>query len=403
VRILVVSLRYPPYVAGGYELSCAEAVHELRARGHEVHVLCARGARFDDPTVHAVLEPDLDAGDPWQRTVDAGNLEKVRRHVFDPLNLRRARRVVRDWQPDLVFYFNLALLSVSPLLAAGLEGVPVIGEVNDRWPENHWLASWPAGAKNNRRRAIEAAWQRVKGRVRFGTMLVPSASLANELRAHGFDDVEVLPLPLPIDLARAAVDERAGDRHPGEPLRLVCTSMLWDGKGQHVLLDAVGRARARGVEATVTLAGTGPDEYREHLEACARTTALEGAVTFTGLLARDEVGRLLAQSHAFVLPSLWSEPYGLATLEAMAHRLAPIVTDAGGSSEIVRDGVDGCVVPAGDAEALSRAVERLARDEGLRRRFAATSLERAGLDFAAGPYYDALSARLERAVRDARR
>lgn len=401
MRILVVSLRYPPYVAGGYELSCAEAVRELRRRGHDVHVLCARGAQFADPTIHAVLEPDLDAGDVWQRTVDAGNLEKVRRHVFDPLNLRRARRVVRDWNPDLVFYFNLALLSVSPLLAARLEGVPVIGEVNDRWPVNHWLSSWPAGAKNNRRRTIVGAWERVKDRVRFGTMLVPSRSLGAELRAHGFDDVEVMPLPLPVDLARAAELDRAGSRGPDEPLRLVCTSMLWDGKGQHVLLDALARARARGVDATVTLAGSGPVEYREHLEARAATAHLVGAVTFAGLLDRAGVGRLLATSHVFALPSLWSEPFGLATLEAMAHGLAPIVSDAGGSPEIVRDGVDGLVVPAGDAEALSHAIERLARDEPGRKAFADASLARVARDFAARSYYDALGERLERAVRDA--
>ncbi|QDU84352.1 hypothetical protein Pla163_14590 [Planctomycetes bacterium Pla163] len=54
----------------------------------------------------------------------------------------------------------------------------------------------------------------------------------------------MLPLPLPVDLAAAAHELRAAPRQAGEPLRVVCTSMLWDGKGQHVLLDAVGRARA---------------------------------------------------------------------------------------------------------------------------------------------------------------
>lgn len=399
----MISLRYPPYVAGGYELSCAEAVEELRARGHDVHVLCAQGSKFADPRVHAVLEPDLDAGDPWQLAQDSGNLEKVRRHVFDPLNLRRARRVMRGWRPDLVFYFNLALLSVAPLLAARLEGLPVVGEVNDRWPENHWLSTWPAGAKTNRRRAIEEAWKRTKSRVRFGPMLVPSECLARELRAHGFETVEVLPLPLPVDLAAAARELRSAPRLGTQSLRVVCTSMLWDGKGQHVLLDAVGRARAEGANVTVTLAGTGPAAYLEHLEARAQSPHLAGAVTFTGLLDRAAVGRLLASSHLFVLPSLWSEPFGLATLEAMAHGVPAVVSAAGGSPEIVRDGIDGLVVPSGDAGALADAILRLERDEVARARLVHAALERVENDFAAAPYYDALSERLERALREARR
>jgi glycogen synthase len=403
VRILVITLRYPPYVAGGYELSCAEAVDELRARGHDLHVLCARGSKFADPSVHAVLEPDLDAGDPWQLAQESGNLEKVRRHVFDPLNLRRARRVMRGWRPDLVFYFNLALLSVAPLMAARLEGLPVVGEINDRWPENHWLSTWPIGSKVNRRRAIEEAWKRTKSRVRFGPMLVPSECLARELRAHGFESVEVLPLPLPVDLAAAAHGLRAAPRQAGEALRVVCTSMLWDGKGQHVLLDAVGRARAEGANVTVTLAGSGPEGYVDHLKSRASSPQLAGAVTFTGLLDRAAVGRLLANSHLFVLPSLWSEPFGLATLEALAHGLPAVVSSAGGSPEIVRDGVDGLVVPSGDAALLAEALVRLERDEVARTRLARAGLERVENAFAACPYYDALSERLERALREARR
>jgi len=401
VRILAVSCRYPPYVAGGYELSAAEAVDELRARGHEVAVLCARGARLEGPGMYPVLEPELDGTDPWQRALDAGNLEKVRRHMFDPSNHRRTKHVIGKVAPDLVFYFNLALVSVAPLLAAQAAGVPAVGEINDRWPLNHWLSAWQPGTKTTRRRALEAAWERLVRRVAWGPMLVPSESLARELRAHGHR-VEVMPLPLPVDAARAARSERALARAPGEPLRVVATSMLWEGKGQHVLLEALAIARAGGARIELVLAGSGPADYRERLGERAARPDLAGAVHFAGLLERHAIGTLLARSHVFVLPSLWSEPYGLATLEAMAHALAPIVTDAGGSSEIVRHGVDGLVVPADDARALASALARLAADEAQRARLAASALARAEGDFAAPDYYDRLSARLERARAEAR-
>jgi glycosyltransferase involved in cell wall biosynthesis len=58
-----------------------------------------------------------------------------------------------------------------------------------------------------------------------------------------------------------------------------------------------------------------------------------------------------------------------AVLEAAACGRAPIVTDLpGGPAGFVRDGVEGLVVPAGDTSALAAALERLARDAGLRLR-----------------------------------
>ncbi|MEZ5976966.1 MAG: glycosyltransferase family 4 protein [Planctomycetota bacterium] len=405
MRVLVVSLRYPPYVAGGYELSAAETVAEFRARGHDVHVLCARGVRLAEADVrlHPVLDPDLDDGDPWQRALAAGNLEKVRRHLYDPRNARRSAEVLRSVRPDVVVAYNLALLSLAPLRAAQRVGVPALCVVNDRWPRNHWLETWPAGAKPLRRATIAGAWRRLVAGTEFGPMVVPSESLARELRGAGLQGVEVLRLPLPVDLVESCARERSRPRREGEPLRVVCTSMLWHGKGQHVLLEALALARSRGARVELEIAGHGDAEYEARLRARAAAEDLAGGVTFVGMLPRDAMGALLARAHVLALPSLWGEPYGLATLEAMAHGLAPVVTDDGASPEIVRDGVDGLVVPKDDAAALADALAKLASDEALRARLAASSVERVATTFAPGPYYDALAHRVERRVEEARR
>ena len=64
LSILAVTLRYPPYMEGGYELVARDTVEELRARGHEVTVLSARGQLLEGMEgVLAWLEPDLEDGD----------------------------------------------------------------------------------------------------------------------------------------------------------------------------------------------------------------------------------------------------------------------------------------------------------------------------------------------------
>ena len=65
----------------------------------------------------------------------------------------------------------------------------------------------------------------------------------------------------------------------------------------------------------------------------------------------------------------------------MAYRVPPVVTDSGGSPELVVDGVSGIVVPPRDAQALAEAFETLYRDAALRERMGHAARERIGADF----------------------
>jgi mannosyltransferase len=66
------------------------------------------------------------------------------------------------------------------------------------------------------------------------------------------------------------------------------------------------------------------------------------------------------------LPSVRPEPFGLALLDAMAHGIACIATDAGGPRDIIRDGETGLLVQPGNAMALADAIEQLHADNELR-------------------------------------
>jgi glycosyltransferase involved in cell wall biosynthesis len=96
---------------------------------------------------------------------------------------------------------------------------------------------------------------------------------------------------------------------------------------------------------------------------------------------RADAPALTAASHVFVLPSIKREGLARSLIEAMAYAVAPIVTDCGGSPELVVDGVCGLVVPVRDPRALANAILQLYEDADLRARLGKAARERIGHDF----------------------
>src|SRR5262249_36846355 len=115
----------------------------------------------------------------------------------------------------------------------------------------------------------------------------------------------------------------------------------------------------------------GGDAHRDALEALIKDLAVGDAVSLVGWV--DDVDGLLVQNEVFVLPSERPEPFGLVLAEAMAQGMACVATDAGGPAEMITDGVNGLLVPMGDADALANAIGRLLADARLRRQLGDTA------------------------------
>jgi glycosyltransferase involved in cell wall biosynthesis len=96
---------------------------------------------------------------------------------------------------------------------------------------------------------------------------------------------------------------------------------------------------------------------------------------------RQDAPSITAACDVFVLPSVKREGLSRSLIEAMAYGVAPVVTDCGGSPELVEQGVSGIVVPVRDAAALANAIEQLARDSKLRDRYGHAARKRIDSDF----------------------
>jgi glycosyltransferase involved in cell wall biosynthesis len=149
---------------------------------------------------------------------------------------------------------------------------------------------------------------------------------------------------------------------------IVFSAKLLPRKDPMTLLRAVARMRHRQRAAVLFL---GHGELREELERFAAESSIHAH--FAGFLNQSELPKYYAAGDVFVLPSTY-EPRGAVINEAMACGLPVIVTDRCGSiGDIVLEGENAFIYPAGDAGALAAQLDTLADDPALRAQMARRS------------------------------
>lgn len=208
-----------------------------------------------------------------------------------------------------------------------------------RWVERRYLCSVDAFIYNSRttRRAVEG----LIGGERPHVVAYPGG----DRFAH-------------VDLTGRRTGVRSRPVRSG-PLRLLFVGNLIPRKGLHVLLDAL--ARLSDVEWRLTVVGSAAADpvYARRLRG--RWPALAGRVTWRGGLPDAELAAEMAAAHVLVVPSSY-EGFGIAYLEGMGFGLPAIATTAGAATELIDNGVNGYLIPPGDAAALAERIGELAAD-----------------------------------------
>jgi phosphatidyl-myo-inositol dimannoside synthase len=160
-------------------------------------------------------------------------------------------------------------------------------------------------------------------------------------------------------------------------------------KGADELIRAVAKLRSAFPDLSLVVVGSGDDLPR--LRKIASDLGVSASVRFLDVLSRAQIAACYAHAEVFALPST-GEGFGLVFLEAMAFSKPVVGASAGGTTDIVEDGVNGLLVPPGNIDALEQVLARLLRDESLR-----AELGRRGAEIVRRKYsFEAFRIRLER-------
>ncbi len=157
---------------------------------------------------------------------------------------------------------------------------------------------------------------------------------------------------------------------PGDDLEILFLGRAEGRKGLPVLLRSFEALRHAGVAARLTIAGVPAEEVEPLL------LDPEG-VHMAGRVTEEEKWRLLGEADLLCAPSLGGESFGMVLTEAFASGTPAVASDIAGYRDVVRDGVDGMLVPAGDPVELGEALRALASDPARRERMGNAARERA--------------------------
>ncbi len=300
---------------------------------------------------------------------------------------RKLDGMMYAFHPDIIHVHNIMThLSPSVLAAARRRDIPVVMTVHDYALLSANYALWdrdralpfavPGLFRTAATRFMKGSWLATCAveairqlHMRLGLVdhavdhyIAPSLFVRRALMLLGIAESRITVIHPPVSMPEDAPRHDEG--------YVLYVGRLEAYKGVATLIEAM-RALPN---VPLRIVGDGPDRAR--LMGLARGMR---NITFVGFAQGAALWDEYAGARAAVVPSVWYEPFGMVTLEAMVRGVPVIVSDRGGLPEIVEDGVSGLVFPAGEAGELAKRIRALTEDPGKASAIGAAGRERAGM------------------------
>lgn len=278
------------------------------------------------------------------------------RSKIDPALIRRLRSLIRQYKFDLVHAFRKGALSNYTLASIGLGGRPVVayrGIIGNLsyWDPFSWMTF--LNPRISRIICVCDAIQNyfLKKRFMLFFNLFDKKKVVRIYKGHRLEWYEK-NADTPRILPKIGI--------PSDSLIIGCISRIQARKGIRELILAMEHVKSDKSVHLVILGMINDKSYQDALlqSTCKNRIHVMGYYPDAALIAHE--------FDIITLPSLRREGLPRSVIEGMAQGIPPVVTNAGGSPELIEQGVSGLVVPPGDPIALAEAFNLLLADEDLR-------------------------------------
>ncbi|WP_416878761.1 glycosyltransferase family 4 protein [Litorimonas sp.] len=329
IRVLQI---LPALEAGGVERTTVDIVEALTSRGHAAHVLSAGGR----------LEKEIEelGGQLHTSPVGSKNILTIISRIF------QIRKLIKDNDINIVHARSRAP-AWPAYFAAKLTRTPFVTTYHGIYNAK----TWPKRFYNS-----------IMAR---GNAVIANSTFTRDhiVKVHGLNKDSIAVIPRGVDMDQfdpikvshdAVTDQRNLWGGPHDKF-IVLPGRLTRWKGQ---LDAVDALADLPNSCRLILVGDaqGRDNYVSEIEDRIKALKLGGRVTIEG--HRSDMPLIYASAHVVLSASNEPEAFGRVAAEAQAMGRPVVATALGGALETVEDGKTGWLVPAGDLEAMAKAIKR---------------------------------------------
>ena len=336
--------------AAGAERVTSLLANYFASAGESVAIVTFASRASDFYLLHPAIQRI--ALDPWSETSS-----RLGRIVSKSLRLILLRRCLARLRPNVV----LGEMTTANVLVAMAS-----------WPKPRWLL---VGTEHVHPPAVSLPvyWEWIRRFIypRLDIVVAPAAATARWLQARiSLKRACSIPNPVVVETGEPTNIDRPSELPVGSRV-LLAVGRLHPQKGFDLLLSAF--AIANQAEPGWYLAILGDGAERERLLTQSVTLGLADRVLFPGVV--KDVGRWYRSADLFALSSRY-EGFGNTLAEALAYGLPAVSFDCdAGPGEILRDGIDGYLVPSGDVAAFAARLTTLMKSESLRGRMATAAVE----------------------------
>lgn len=355
---------FPPII-GGVETHLNLLLPEMARMGHNVSLLTgsAEGTKteYQYKGVNIYRTPLMDLNWLFKRGLQG--LDREVSKTFESF--------FKKSKPDIIHCHNMHYF--SPIHTEILEkmakakGVPLILTAHNVWDDLLFLEL-----------TLKIDWSHI---------IAVSHFIKKELMGVGYDDMKITVIHHGINTrifrpnistakVRKKYPQLKGKKIVFHPARIGLA------KGADVSIKALNVMRKWSNDVILVLAGTkniidwGATQQKDiaYLVSLVKYFKLEKNVLIDAF-SLEEMAQLYGLASVCIYPSSVGEPFGLTMLEALSSEKPMVVTNSGGMPEIIRDGINGFVVPVKDFEVLASRVIQLLADDKLRKRMGYTGRE----------------------------
>jgi len=369
LRIVLLNDLLPPDSEGGLELSAFEIGSGLRSLGHDVQFVCSEwrpsftGERRDPDHIHRLLS--YEEARPSKRPGPAGKIESFR-SIQRKINVGgKNYGTLCEWLKangpfDVALVFGILGVGLGVARAFTDLGIPIVWSMGDVSIPVHFGLSSQTKLYRLAFNTVGRKWHAVEKTVDFSHILFTSDFVRRENLKVGIDPKEWQVIPRAIDFKITPPESLEKERPPS----MLVACRLSPSRGVHVAIQAAEQLAERrpDLDWRLKIAGSGAPDYVNALMAQAKP--LGNRVVFLGKLGKPDLLAVMRSATIVLNPTVEVEGFGRTNIEAMACGAALLATDIPSIHEIVISGVSAEIVPPGDAEAMSAAMETLLTDTG---------------------------------------